>query len=169
MAELPGMPLVEFIRYNNWSNQQVLESCRKLDEGQLSYAIPGAYGTIRETLQHIIRAEASYLQALTGTRPEPPFDWKSGPGLAEIADYAALVGDALLDAAGSLDPSRVIHQDWDGNPVHYQALALFIQIVDHGIEHRTNVTTLLNQGLGKPPDIDGWSYLRTFPDRFELE
>ena len=84
MTTLPETTLVEFIRYNNWSNQQVLAACRDLDESQLAAAIPGAYGTIRQTLEHIIRAEASYLRLLTGSRPEPSFDWKAGPGVEVV-------------------------------------------------------------------------------------
>ncbi len=36
------------------------------------------------------------------------------------------------------------------------------------IEHRTNITTILNQGLAQPPGVDGWSYLLGNPARFEL-
>jgi hypothetical protein len=37
------------------------------------------------------------------------------------------------------------------------------------IEQRTNITTILNQGLQTPPDVDGWAYLDAHRDRFELE
>ncbi len=48
---------MEFILYNNWANRQVLQACQKLSEDQLAATIPGAYGTIRATLEHIIRGE----------------------------------------------------------------------------------------------------------------
>ncbi len=65
---------LEFILYNNWANQQVLLACQKLSEEQLAAVIPGAYGTIRDTLEHIIRSEGYYLSLLTGSRPQPLFN-----------------------------------------------------------------------------------------------
>jgi uncharacterized damage-inducible protein DinB len=43
---------LEFILYNNWANQKVLEACQNLTEEQLNATIPGAYGTIRDTCIH---------------------------------------------------------------------------------------------------------------------
>lgn len=170
---MPSKPsqstLAEFMRYNNWANRLVLEACQKLSEDQLTASTPGAYGTIRDTLTHLIRAEASYLKRLTGSRPEPEFDWDGKPSVARMAEYAARVGEALLTAAEQSRPTDVIQQQWDERQVRYRSLALFIQIIDHGIEHRTNVTTILNQGLQTPPEVDGWGYLSAHPDRFDFE
>jgi uncharacterized damage-inducible protein DinB len=44
---------------------------------------------------------------------------------------------------------------------------VYIQIINHGVEHRTNITTMLNQGLQKPPGVDGWGYLEAYPNRFD--
>ncbi|HTX79734.1 MAG TPA: DinB family protein [Longilinea sp.] len=161
--------LVELIFYNNWANQQVLQACQNLSEDQLATKNPGAYGTIRDTLEHIIRSEAGYVKLLTGSRPQPPFDWKNRPGIEDMMAYSAQVGDALLDAVEHVQPTDPIEQEIDGKQRRYQAKAVFIQIIDHGIEHRTNITTILNQGLQTPPDVDGWGYLLSHLDRFELK
>ncbi len=159
-------PFMEFILYNNWANQQVLQACQNLSEDQLVMLIPGAYGTIRATLVHIIRAEALYLRLLTGTRPKPPFKWEDQPGLAEMTAYAAQIGDALVDMAQHTLPTDQIVDEAEGKQYHYHALAVFIQIINHGVEHRTNITTVLNQGLLPPPKVDGWGYLDAHLDRF---
>lgn len=47
--------------------------------------IPGTYGTIRETLRHLVRAEEGYLRLLTGERLSEPMS--DGPlPLAELAE-----------------------------------------------------------------------------------
>jgi hypothetical protein len=46
---------------------------------------------------------------------------------------------------------------------------VYNQIIIHGIEHRTNITTILNQGLLTPPEVDGWAYMDAHPDRFGLD
>lgn len=161
-------PLLEFMRYNNWANQQVLSACQALSEDQLAAAASGAYGTIRATLQHIIRAESRYAFRFTGTYREPPFKWEDSPSLDALAAYHAHVAADLLDIASRVEPGHLITAEWDGKPVRFQALALFIQVINHGIEHRTNITTILS-ALGLPaPDVAGWEYLWTHQDRFEF-
>ena len=165
----PDSTFTEFILYNNWANQQLLQACQNLSEDQLAAVIPGAYGTIRDTLGHIIRGEAHYLRLLTGSSPQPPFEWDARPGLPEMAAYAARVGQALVDMAQRTLPTAQVVEEDQGQQFHYQALAVFIQIINHGIEHRTNITTILNQGLQTPPAVDGWAYLDAHPDRFDLK
>jgi uncharacterized damage-inducible protein DinB len=169
METQPETTLVELIRYNNWANAQVFAACQKLAADQLAAAAPGAYGSIRETLEHIIRAEADYVGRLTGNRPQPAFRWKDQAALADLFAFAGQVASALLDAIQRIPPNHIVHEEEDGSTLDYQARALFIQIINHGIEHRTNITTILS-GLGLPaPEVDGWGYLWSHPDQFELK
>jgi len=159
----------EFIRYNNWANQQVIRACQGLSEEQLASTAPGAYGTIRDTLWHIIMAEADYVGRLTGSSPEPPFRREDRPTLASLLSYAGQVAGAMLDAAQRTPPDHIVHEEEDGNTIDYKAVALYIQVINHGIEHRTNVTTILS-GLGLPaPEVDGWAYLFAHPGQFALK
>lgn len=169
MQTPPETTLAEFIQYNNWANQQVFQACQQLSEDRLTEAIPGAFGTIRETLEHIIRAEAHYVRLLTGNRPAPSFQWEDQPSVSQMVEYAVHVGQALTDAAQRIPPTEIIHQESEGKQTHYRALAIFIQIINHGIEHRTNITTILNQGTPPPPEVDGWSYLWARQERFDLK
>lgn len=167
MKTQPEKSLAEFILYNNWANQQVIAACRNLDQDQLATSLPGAYGTIRDTLEHIIRAEAFYLRLLTGTRLLPSYQWADKPDLAVISEYAVEVGQALVDAVQNVRPEDMVYEDADDGKFQYQALAIFIQIINHGIEHRTNITTILNAGGLTPPEVDGWGYLVSNPARFD--
>ena len=169
MDTQPEPTLVEFIRYNNWANQQVLAACKDLSESQLAATTPGAYGSIRATLQHLLQAEADYVDRMTGAGPRPSFHWDDGPSVAEMSAFAARVGEALLDTVQRVRPTDQVREEWQGKQTHYQARALFIQVIDHGIEHRTNITTILNSERQSPPEVDGWAYLWAHPDRFEAE
>ena len=169
METLPETTLAEFIRYNNWANQQVFEACQKLSEDQLAATMPGSYGTIRDTLQHIIEGEEFYVGLLTSHRPQPPFQWEARPSLAEMRDYATQVGNALVDAIHHIRPTGRVQEEDQGNTFHYQALAVFIQIINHGVEHRTNITTILSAEQHTPPAVDGWGYLSAHLDRFDYE
>ncbi len=169
MDTQPEPTLVELIRYNTWANQQVLAACEKLSQSQLTTPIPGAYGFILNTIGHTLFAEADYIGRITGTRPQPSFKWEDGPGLAEMAAFAAQVGEAFLDVIQRVPPTQTVHEEEDGKFLDYQARQLFMQVVIHGIEHRTNVTTYLNS-LGLPvPEGDGWGYMFTHRDRFQVK
>jgi uncharacterized damage-inducible protein DinB len=169
MDTQPETTLVEFIRYNNWANQQVLAACKDVSESQLTVMIPGAYGSIRDTFKHLLRAEADYINRITGTRPQPSFNWEDGPSLAEMSAFAAQVGEAFMDTIQRIPPTQIVHEEEDGQTIDYQARQLFMQVVNHGIEHRTNITTFLNS-LGLPvPEVDDWGYMWAHPDRFAVK
>ncbi len=89
--------------------------------------------------------------------------------MAGLSAFASDVAPALLDAVQRIPPNHIVHEEEDGNTFDYQARGLFIQIINHGIEHRTNITTILS-GLGLPaPEVDGWGYIWSHPDQFEMK
>ena len=169
MENQPESTLVELIRYNNWANAQVFAACQKLPPEHLAAAMPGAYGSIHATLGHIIAAEADYIKRLTGEGPQPPFQWEDQPALDKIIAFSSFVSSALLDAVQRVSPDHIVHEEEDGNTIDYKASLLFIQVIDHGIEHRTNITTILS-GMDLPAlEVDGWGYLFAHPNRFALK
>jgi uncharacterized damage-inducible protein DinB len=169
MENQPETILIELIRYNNWANAQVLATCLDLTPEQLATSAPGAYGSIHRTIGHLIHAEADYVGRMTGQRPQPPFRWEDGPSLPELAAFAGQVAGALLDTAQRIPLTHMVHEEEDGNTLDYLARGLFIQAINHGIEHRTNITTILSS-LGLPaPEVDGWGYMWAHPDLFELQ
>jgi uncharacterized damage-inducible protein DinB len=169
MDTQPETTLIELIRYNNWANAQVLLACQKLTPNQLAATATGTYGTIRDTLEHIIRAEADYVGRMTGVRPQPSFKWDDHPPLVDVSAFAEQVADTLLNTVQHIPPTHLVHEEEDGKYIDYLARHLFIQVIDHGIEHRTNITTILS-GLGLPAlEVDGWGYLFSHPERFELK
>jgi len=106
---------------------------------------------------------------MTVARPQPWFKWEDQPALADLSAFAGQVSGALLDAAQRIPPTQIVHEEEDGNTIDYQARHLFMQAINHGIEHRTNITTILS-GLGLPAlEVDGWGYLFSHPDRFDMK
>ena len=169
MEYQPESILVELIHYNNWANAQIFAVCQNLSADQLAASAPGVYGSIHRTLGHMIAAEADYIGRLTGSRFEPPFLWEDEPALADISAFASTVAVALIDTIQRIPPNHIVHEEENGYTMDYQARLLFIQVINHGIEHRTNVTTILS-GLGLPtPEVDGWGYLISHPEQFELK
>ena len=44
----------------------LIDACLKLDPGQLETSVPGTYGSILETMRHLVGADRSYLALLSG-------------------------------------------------------------------------------------------------------
>jgi uncharacterized damage-inducible protein DinB len=65
---------------------------------------------------------------------------------------------ALIDLAGVMTPDAVVTASRRGKPATIPAITFFIQALDHGCEHRTQVRHVLTILGYDPPDIDGWTY-----------
>lgn len=170
MDSTPESLHVEFVRYNTWANLRLLDVCQALTEDQLHTAAPGTYGTIYDTLVHTIRAEGLYYRLLTDQRISPAFNWDDHkPSLAELRDYAIEIGDRMLALVTTMTPDSEAVDEWqDGETKHqavYKGITMLIQLVNHGVEHRTNVTTIMSQLGLTTPEVDGWGYLWGNTDR----
>jgi len=168
MTQYPEPTQVEFVRYNQWANQQLLGICLKLDEGLLTAKIPGGYGTILETFSHLLRAEAGFIKRIDGHGPQPLFKWEDGPTLAQLADFASTVSTAFIEMLQRVPPTQNVHEE-DANEgwrFDYQARTIFMSVVYHGVAHRTDITTFLNSRGIELPELDVWGYLAAQPERF---
>jgi uncharacterized damage-inducible protein DinB len=100
--------LLELYRHKTWATLRLIEHCQSLDDAQLDATIPGTYGTIRDTLRHLVGAEERYFWEVTGNRLAEPFP--DGPvPLAELAGRIRRFGprwEALVRDADA--PHRVI-------------------------------------------------------------
>jgi uncharacterized damage-inducible protein DinB len=169
MQQQPETFLVDLVRYNNWANQQVLAICRDLTDVQLSTSASGAYGSIFDTFIHMIMAEADYVGRVTGSMPQPPFKRGDDVSVADLAAFNQQVGEALLDLVQRTPLEEIVHEEEDGLFMDYKARLLFMQAIIHGIEHRTNITTILN-GMGvELPELDGWGYLFAHEEEYALK
>jgi uncharacterized damage-inducible protein DinB len=137
---------------------------------QLASTAPGTYGSIYDTLVHIVQAEYHYYRRLTGVTLDPPFAWEDRPPLSAIRPYAERVSSALVETAGQMGITDSYPRDWDdpdweGQRSRYKSVSMLIQVLNHGVEHRTNITTIMAQQGIPAPGLDGWDYMRLNPDR----
>jgi uncharacterized damage-inducible protein DinB len=170
MTNLHNSMAAEFLHYNRWANLRLIDACMELTPDQLASSVSGVYGSIYATLVHIVQAESRYYKRLTGIRLDPPFSWEADPPLSEIRPYAEQVGRALTEVAENMRSTDTFPRDWqdpewEGLGPRFKALGLLIQVVNHGVEHRTNITTILAAESIQSPGLDGWEYIRLNPHR----
>lgn len=141
-----------------WATLRLLDSCASLTSEQLASGIPGTYGSILDTLRHLVGSDAGYLAALTaGDRPRIDED---------SMDLARLRAEMVLDGerwtsflAADPDPEAiVVRRRDDGSETHAPIGIRLAQALHHGTDHRSQVCTALTVLGIEPPAIDVWDY-----------
>jgi uncharacterized damage-inducible protein DinB len=151
--------LVELFRHNAWANQRLFEACEGLIDTQLDATAGGTFGSIRDTLMHIVGAQERYVAALAESGPvsvireREPF-----PGLAELRDAARTSGVALVDLAAQAQTGATVTTSYRGESSTLPVWLLLVQAINHATEHRAQVAAILTQQGVEPPSMDGWTY-----------
>ncbi len=75
--------------------------------------------------------------------------------------------ETLLDTLQRVPATQNVHEADDGWAFDYQARLIFMSVVYHGIAHRTDITTVLNNKGIPLPELDVWGYQSAYPERFQ--
>jgi uncharacterized damage-inducible protein DinB len=152
--------LADCFRYNLWANQRLLDACAEMSDAQLDApAMAGMFGTVRQTLLHLFTAEEGYARhyRFTGTAPTPRLaDVSTFPGFDELRRRAQSSGEELIAVAERGDLGRIL--SLDAGTYEAPVIIVLIQAINHGIDHRSQIATLLSQQGLALPDLDGWAY-----------
>ncbi len=149
-------PLTIIFRHNLWANQRLFEICADLETEQLNASIAGAFGSIRETLRHIVLAEQSYFARISTGQPSQPSDKELT--LSEMLDSVRKTGRGLIEWAFKVKADDMVILDWRGTPREVPKSVILTQVINHATEHRAQIMAILtNLGI-QPPNLDSWSY-----------
>jgi uncharacterized damage-inducible protein DinB len=138
-----------------WATLTLVDTCAGLSPDQLETAVPGTYGSILDTLRHLVGSDAWDLYI--ATRDRAPVIDEAHMSLSELRtamESHAAAWSRLL--AEDLDPDAVLNEvdDDDG---YERNIALGIQlaaVLQHGTDHRSQICTALTALGVQPPHID---------------
>jgi uncharacterized damage-inducible protein DinB len=152
---------LELFRHHLWATERLLDTCERLAEADLDASVPGVYGTIRATLVHMIASETRYLASMRNQpQPEQINEHKPFPGFTALRAAALQTGNdlvAMVEAAGPNDRMRGENR---GERYDLPLSIPFAQVINHGTEHRTNITTVMTARGLAAPKLDVWQYAR---------
>jgi uncharacterized damage-inducible protein DinB len=151
--------VVELFRHNTWANLKLIAACEGLSKEQLDATVGGTFGTIRDTLGHIIGAELGYVRRVNGRMRDPLRKRGEFPGFDALKADASWCGDEMAQLALTAGPNNLVRETWEGQVAQYPLTSLMTQAVTHSCEHRTQVATILTQQGIEPPDMSGWAYM----------
>jgi uncharacterized damage-inducible protein DinB len=151
--------VTKLFEHNLWANLKLLDFCETLSDEHLDSMAIGCYGSIRDTLMHIVRAEVGYVERVNGKLPAVPPRRGEFAGFAVLKDAVRWTGDELLQLALSGRKDTLVQEregTWSGE---YKLSSLMVQAVTHSTEHRTQIAAIITQLGMEPPDMSVWYYL----------
>ena len=160
-AETMNEALVELFRHKTWATLLLIKACQGLDEEVLDATTPGTYGTIRDTLHHLVGADQSYLATVTGERPAHPLP-DERVSLETLADLTRQLGprwEALARDPGIASREVTTRDGW-----RTPAAIPLAQAIHHAECHRGHVLSVLGAhgieipGLDISEDLDVWHH-----------
>jgi uncharacterized damage-inducible protein DinB len=153
--------LLELYRHKTWATLCLITYCQALDETHLDATIPGTYGTIRDTLQHLVGADESYFATLTGEHVSEPIP--DGPvRLDDLAERIRRLGprwEALAEDPEAQSREITTQDGW-----RVPGAVPMAQAIHHADDHRSHILSILGArgvqvpGLDFGEDLDVWHH-----------
>lgn len=139
--------------YGYWANRKLFAVVGRLTQDQFAQPVAGSYGSVRNTLVHMLSAEWGWVARCGGPSrgpalkadDYPTFEVLLGKWLT-VEGYVAEFLAALSDE----DLQRVIEYDLGGGPTLAPVGELLEHAANHSVHHRGQLALLLRV-IGVPP------------------
>ncbi len=150
-------------RYSQWANQRILDTAAKATAEQFLAEVGVSYGSLRDTLVHVMSSQWLWLNRWTGTSPRSRLEASEYPDLAAVrARWMDIEADTQLFLS-ELSPARLggitNYLTIEGEPRAYPLWQLMLQQVNHATQHRSEAAVMLTQFGHSPGDLDLIIYL----------
>ena len=157
----PADVLRALFDHHLWATETLIGHLEELPTDRLDEAIPGTYGSMVDTLTHLIDADSRYLLRLEDPSP-PRADDRVGVLLATLRVEMVEHRRKWDEVLGRLERRQLraeILSHPDGYPDTHDAEGmLLIQAIHHGNDHRTQICSTLGAIGEEVPELDGWEY-----------
>jgi uncharacterized damage-inducible protein DinB len=147
--------LLELYRHTTWATLRLIEHCQALDPGLLDAAHPGTYGTISDTLRHLVASEERYHWTITGQRLSDPLP--DGPvPLDELAERIRRLGPRWEELAQDAEAAGRELVTFDNFRV--AAVVPMAQAIHHADDHRSQILSILGARGLEVPELSVWDF-----------
>jgi uncharacterized damage-inducible protein DinB len=146
--------LLRLFDYGYWANEKLFEVVSRLTDEEFTRDVGGSYGSVRNTLVHVLSAEWGWLERCGGPPRGPKLQADAFPTFNALRERWEIVERqmrAFIATLSDADLARVIEFQFPGDDARALPLgALLQQGALHGIHHRGQVALLLRL-LGHAP------------------
>ena len=144
--------------YGYWANGELFEVLSRLTDEQFIQPVAGSYGSIRNTLAHVLSAEWGWLDRCGGTARGPALRASDYPTLTSVrARWEQVEGHVrgFLASLRDEDLERAVEFSIGNGPKKVMRLGeLMLHAAIHGVHHRGQVALLLRSLGYTPGNVD---------------
>jgi uncharacterized damage-inducible protein DinB len=154
----------DLVRYDEWANSRLVAALGELSGEELATPVASSFGSLRDTLAHIVGAEWIWFRRWTGSSPGSAPTWAKDGGLAELTACLREIEEdrrLWLDGLGADDLEASLgYRSLAGKESRNRLADQIRHVVNHSTYHRGQAATQLRQ-LGRvPPATDFILYRR---------
>ena len=150
--------------YNYWANRKLADVVLQLSDEEFTRSVTGSYGSVRNTLVHMLSAEWGWLDRCGGPPRGAALVATNYPTARAVIDEWKHVERDLRSFLSTLrdeDLDRIVEFAIGGGPVHHRRLGDLMQhAANHGVHHRGQVALLLRALGHAPGNVDFLFYER---------
>ena len=144
--------------YSYWANAGLREVLLQVTTEQFTQPVAGSYGSIRNTMVHMVSAEWGWLERCGGATRGPALNAQDYPTVTALFDLWSRVEAHVREFLSTLqdaDLGRVVEFAIGGGPRQSMALGqLLHHAAIHGVHHRGQVALLLRTLGHVPGNVD---------------
>jgi len=144
--------------YNKWANHRIMDACRPLDTTHFTRNLGNSFGSIRDTLAHILGAEWVWLERWQHRSPKQLPIADTFPDIATIDRRWQEIErgqNAFLEKLTDTQlEQRIAYTNFKGERWEYSLGQMMQHLVNHSTYHRGQVITMLRQLGGKAISTD---------------
>jgi len=136
--------LADAFAHHVWATLRLIDTCLALSPEQLETRVPGTYGSIIDTMRHLVGGDSWYLFDLTGDRARRiEADQMDLRALRTAIDRDGTAWIQLLNK--DPDPEVVLKEvdESDGYERDAPVGIRLAQALHHGTDHRSQICTVL--------------------------
>jgi uncharacterized damage-inducible protein DinB len=161
---VPVESLRKLYDYNYWARDRQLEACSKLTAEQFLRPMGSSFGSLRDTLAHLLAVEWVWLERFQGRSPQAIPGWLDAlETVTSMRERWQDVECGLRRYLGDLRPETLArplsYVNLKGEAWTYPLGQALFHLVNHQTYHRGQVTTLLRQLGGESVAVDFLVYV----------
>jgi uncharacterized damage-inducible protein DinB len=160
--------LLRNVAFNAWANRVMLNTARQLTPAVLHQKQPMGFGTIFETLVHLMDAQHTWIERWQGRQVSgrvEPSTIADLDVLERAFDQVTAEVEAYLNNADL--SATITYRTTSGETFTHPIGMLAWHVLNHGVEHRSELAAMFTQAGISPDRVDLIHYMRTVENDVE--
>ena len=150
--------------YHYWARDRVLAAAALISSDQFTQSMGHSFDTLQGTFAHLMNSERLWLGRWLGQPDQPPLNPADFPMLDAVHMYWMPLEMHMRKFADEVTATQlenvIRYTNLQGLPFEYPLWQMMMQVVAHGMHHRSEAATMLTEFGHAPEPLDVIVYYR---------